>query len=192
MKTERLGAAAVAVIAAAIVFGACGSSVGPKAPSAVATGESTTTTAIAGCPPPCPRFPPDASETTSTTADPSGTDAEIGRHQTKWKQGRAMKYHFDYFEENMVGGCRFVITVNGEVVTSARSTGRNPACFSWADKNQPPTIDAVFRQIASSPGDVKVSYGDLGIPGRVAVDPIRNAIDDEYAFGAQNYVVLAP
>jgi hypothetical protein len=129
---------------------------------------------------------------TTTTADPSGTDPEITRHQTQWKQGRAANYRFEYFEENMVGGCRFVITVAGDAVTSAQSTGRNPECFHWADKNRPPTIDAVFAEIASSPGDVKVSYGDVGIPGRAAVDPIKNAIDDEYAFGAENYVALTP
>jgi hypothetical protein len=127
--------------------------------------------------------------TTTTTVDPSGTDAEIARHQAQWKQARAANYQFEYFEENMVGGCRFVITIAGDAVTSAQSTGRNP-CGHWADRNQPPTVDAVFAQIAGSPGGVKVSYGDLGIPGRVAVDPIQNAIDDEYAFGVENYVAL--
>jgi hypothetical protein len=128
--------------------------------------------------------PPPTTTTTSAPAD----EKAITTHQDEWTRGRAVNYRFEYFEQNMIGGCRFVITVEGDAVTNAESTGRN-RCFRWNPKDQPPTIDAVFDQVrdATRTASVTTTYGELGIPLRVAVDPIRNAIDDEYSFGVENY-----
>ena len=57
-----------------------------------------------------------------------------------------------------------------------------------AGQTHPTTIDEVFDELTAAErtaDDVVVTYDDRwAVPGSVEVDVVRNAIDDEYSFGA--------
>ena len=112
---------------------------------------------------------------------------EVSRRQLQWQRKHVANYDFVFFRESMVGRCSLLIEVRHGKVASAR---RQQKCAWPLDPADAPTIDGVFASEKSEyrRHHVEASYDSTyGYPTGVGVDPIKNAIDDEWGFGVASF-----
>jgi len=129
---------------------------------------------------------------TATTRLASTVDAQ---HQI-WEHTRDHDYEYTLTMASMCGVVSLRISVNLATVTAAAVTHSGCGVTNSTPERligpyAPRSIDQVFDEVAADYSDgygMKVTYDAArGFPASVAVDPIRNAIDDEYQISLTDY-----
>ena len=131
----------------------------------------------------------------------SAGGSELSRNQSKWQDANVTHYRFQ-----LSVGCfclfrsQMPLTVevkDGEVVSMTRPDGTtvNSTDPSYDIFESYATIDRVFLKLeADQTGDadeVIVTFDSTyGFPANVAVDNIKEAIDDEISYQVSNFEVL--
>lgn len=131
----------------------------------------------------------------------AGETTDFDKNLAKWNDANISHYRYQLF----IGCfCPFMedmpITIevnNGEIVsmTSGKGTAIDAANPLYEVVNRYSTIDRVFLALeADQTGDadeVVVAFDpDYGFPANVAVDNIKEAIDDEISYQVSNFEIL--
>jgi Family of unknown function (DUF6174) len=119
---------------------------------------------------------------------------ELSDHQATWMRLGASDYAFTLTYSCFCprqGPLR--ITVHGDAVMSITRDGVEvvPDNLPFV----PATIPALFNHVRSSldADAIEIAYdGATGIPVRVAVDPVRNAVDEEWSVTIEAFELLDP
>jgi hypothetical protein len=127
--------------------------------------------------------------------------SEYEQNLKKWEEAQISHYRYQLF----IGCfCPFVedmpLTIevkNGDVVSIARADGTfvNPADAPYESYTVYATIDRVFLELeaalAGEADEVIVAYDPLyGFPASIAIDRIKEAIDDELSVQVSGFEVL--
>jgi hypothetical protein len=114
-----------------------------------------------------------------------GVPSALRMQHQAWDNLRLFDYQYDLLASGFCGVTTTHIQVRGGQLVSA--TVEHPGC----DVIPPLGIDGVFDFVA---GDYRHGYGmkvtydpTLHYPMQVSVDPIKNAIDDEYGLEIRNF-----
>ena len=131
----------------------------------------------------------------------SGESSEYDKNLARWNEANISHYRYQLF----IGcfcpfGEDMPITIevnNGEIIsmTSGKGTVIDSASPLYEVVNRYSTIDRVFLALkADQTGDAEdviVAYDPTyGFPANVAVDNIKEAVDDEISYQVSNFEVL--
>jgi len=107
--------------------------------------------------------------------------AEVARNQAIWVVKGPANYRMTIERQCFCPQAQYVITVADGVVTKVTRDG-DPVGPAEV-QGLPKTVPELFAVAAALPPEASatIEYDpDLGYPTRISVDPIANAIDDEY------------
>jgi hypothetical protein len=118
-------------------------------------------------------------------ASPSARDLalrQLAANQALWAQKGPANYSLTVERQCFCPSAQYDITVTNGVVSSVAHDGApvRPAEV----QGLPKTVPELFALVAGLPptAGLEVDYDpDLGLPTRIDVDPIANAVDDEYS-----------
>lgn len=125
------------------------------------------------------------------SADPrTAIQREIAAHEQAWHALAVTTYDFTVDRSCFcLPGGPFRVTVVDGVTTAVTVEGKpvQPAALSGI----PLTIDAAFALLRSQPAtaSIKITWHVSGFPAEADVDPIPNAIDDEFTLTIKDVVV---
>ena len=117
---------------------------------------------------------------------------DLDKARSAWSAAQLSRYEFDFIQhcgECPVGlGVLYHVRVfgNDSITMTGIESGSVPP-----DYVERPTVPAIFARIEttlrSNPNTFHAEYhGSLGYPKSVSVDPVKNAIDDEWALTISN------
>ena len=117
---------------------------------------------------------------------------ELDEGRERWTENAPSHYRYvqdEWAFADSVGPVRIEV-LDGEIVSAVVVETDEPAPDERAL-----TIDDLFDmvqdEIDEDPYDLDVVYDeDLGFPATVDVDPIKNAMDDEHGFSAEQFEIL--
>ena len=117
---------------------------------------------------------------------------ELDEGRERWMENAPSHYRYvqdEWAFADSVGPVRIEV-LDGEIVSAVIVETEKPAPESRALTIED-LFDMVQDEIDQDPDDLDVEYdGDRGVPATVDVDPIRNAMDDEHGFSAEQFEIL--
>jgi hypothetical protein len=130
-----------------------------------------------------------------------GASAELDQNIEKWEQANVSHYSYTLFISCF---CAFtedmplsIEVENGEVISITRADGSivDPADPALETYTQYSTIDRIFSELQADlnggADEVIVTYdATYGHPVTIAIDHIKEAIDDEISLEISNFTVL--
>jgi hypothetical protein len=129
----------------------------------------------------------------SGCGDPFGPElSDLDQARSNWSAAHLSQYEFDFIQycgECPVGlGVPYHVRVfsDGSITMTDIQAGSNPP-----DYVERPTVPGLFGKIETTlrnnPSTFRAEYdATLGYPKTVSVDPIKNAIDDEWGVSVSN------
>lgn len=116
---------------------------------------------------------------------------QLAANQALWTQKHPLDYVITIERQCFCPSAQYEITVSDDIVQSVSHDGAPVAPAEV--QGLPKTVPQLFAVVAGLPPDaaVEVSYDpDLGFPTSIRVDPIPNAVDDEYTIVVHRFQAL--
>jgi hypothetical protein len=113
---------------------------------------------------------------------------DLAVHQAQWVAKGISDYRISIERSCFCPQAVYDITVVGGIVTKVTNDGAPVAPAEV--QGIPKTVTELFALVAGLPPQAKVSVdydADFGYPSRISVDPIAEAVDDEYTINVRSF-----